>query len=187
VYSGNPNSGPISNQQLIYVPRNQNEILLTTTNAADTRTTQQIWDQLNAYIEQDPYLKARRGKYAERNGALQPWYNSLNLRLLQDIYVMAGKKRNTIQVSVELFNALNLLNSNWGTIKSVNRPALLTFTGYETPNTSTAATTGRPIYSFATNSDNTALSSSYFNNISVSNGQTNSRWQLQVGLRYIFN
>ena len=187
-YSGNPNSDGVS-ADLIYVPRNQNEILLTTTSPTDTRTSQQIWDQLNAYIEQDPYLSKRRGQYAERNGALLPWVNSLNLRVLQDFYVKTGSKgkRNTVQLSLEVFNVLNLLDNNWGTVKAVTRPALLNFVGYETPHTATAPTTGRPIYSFATNSDNTPLATSYYNNITVSNGQTTSRWQLQLGARYIFN
>ncbi len=187
VYSGAPNGlTSASNTNLIYVPQNQSEILLTTTNATDTRTPQQIWDQLNAYINQDPYLSKRRGQYAERGGALLPWANFLNFRALQDFYVKAGKSRNTIQVSLEVFNVLNLLSSNWGIVKSPARSSILNFVGYETPNTATG-TTGRPIYSFATNADNTALSSSYVNNQGVSNGTTTSRWQLQLGARYIFN
>lgn len=186
-YGGAPNGITTSaNTNLIYVPRNQNEVLLTTTNVGDTRTTQQIWDQLNAYIEQDPYLKSRRGQYAERNAALTPWVNFLNLRVLQDIGVKVGNSRNTIQASVELFNLLNFFNSNWGIIKSPARSNIMNFVGYETANTATG-TTGRPIYTFATNADNSALSSSYVNNQAVSNGVTNSRWQLQIGLRYIFN
>jgi len=187
-YGGNPNSDGVS-ADLMYIPRNQSEILLTTTNAADTRTPQQIWDQLDAYINQDAYLSKHRGEYAERNGALSPWVNSLNLRVLQDFYVKTGSKgkRNTIQLSLEVFNVLNLLNNDWGTVKSVNRSALLNFVGYETPHTAASPTTGRPIYSFATNSDGTPLATSYFNNIGVNNGNTTSRWQLQLGARYIFN
>lgn len=187
VYGGAPNGLTSSaNTNLIYIPRNQNEILLTTTNVNDTRTPQQIWDQLNAYIEQDPYLRTRRGQYAERNGALQPWVNFLNLRVLQDIGVTVGRNRNSIQLSAELFNVLNFLNSNWGVLYSPARTSLLNFVGYETANTPTG-TTGRPIYTFATNGDGSALSNSYVVNQGVSNGVTNSRWQLQLGLRYIFN
>lgn len=181
VYGGNPNNDGISNNDLIYVPRNQNEILLTTTNAQDTRTAQQIWDQLNAYIEQDPYLRKRRGQYAERNGAFLPWQNLLNFRLLQDFYVTAGQRRHTVQLTVDVVNLLNLINSNLGLAQTNNRVNLLNFVGYETPNTNTAATTGRPIYTFTEASPGTALTSSYTNNLTLS-----SRWQLQLGLRYIF-
>ena len=190
VYNGNPNSdgtARISGNDLIYVPRNQNEILLTTTNAADTRTPQQIWDQLNNYIQQDSYLSKHRGQYAERNGALLPWYHSLNFRFLQDFSIKAGGKRNTLQFSYEVINVLNLLNSNWGLLKSAARTNLLNFVGYETPHTATSPTTGRPVYAFATNTDGSALSNSYVNNVQINGPTLNSRWQMQLGLRYIFN
>ncbi|MFD2569689.1 carboxypeptidase regulatory-like domain-containing protein [Spirosoma soli] len=181
-YLGSPNSDGTNNNDLIYVPRNQSEIVLATTNAQDTRSTQQIWDQLNAYIEQDPYLSKRRGQYAERNGAYLPWQNLVNLRLLQDFYVPAGNgRRHTLQLSAEVTNVLNLLNSNWGIAQTTNRANLLNFLGYETPNTGTAVTTGRPIYSFAEAAPGQALSSTYVNNFGLS-----SRWQLQLGARYIF-
>ncbi|WP_077922059.1 TonB-dependent receptor [Spirosoma sp. 209] len=181
-YLNSPNSDGINGNDLIYVPRSQNEIVLATTNAQDTRSTQQIWDQLNAYIEQDPYLSKRRGQYAERNGAYLPWQNLLNFRLLQDFYISAGNgRRHTLQLSADVTNVLNLLNSNWGVAQSANRTSLLNFLGYETPNTGTAATTGRPIYSFAEASPGQALSTTYTNNFGLS-----SRWQLQVGARYIF-
>ncbi len=186
VYNSNINASTYGNG-LIYVPRSQNEILLTTTNASDTRSTTEIWNQLNAYIEQDSYLSKRRGQYAERNGALLPFFHSVNFRLLQDFYVKVGGKRNTLQASLEVINVLNALNSNWGLLKTPARSSLLTFVGYETPNTATVPTTGRPIYAFATNPDGSALSSSYINNVNISNGLTNSRAQVQVGLRYIFN
>ncbi|MCY7356030.1 MAG: TonB-dependent receptor, partial [Rudanella sp.] len=181
-YLNSPNSDGINGNDLIYIPRNQNEIVLATTNAQDTRTTQQIWDQLNTYIDQDAYLSKRRGQYAERNGAYLPWQNLFNFRLLQDLFVpMPNGRRHTIQLSVDLINAGNFLNSNWGITKATNRANLLNFTGYETPNTATAVTTGRPIYSFAEAAPGQALSSTFTNNFTLS-----ARWQLQLGARYIF-
>lgn len=187
VYGGAPNGlTSAANTNLIYIPRSQSEILLTTSSATDTRTPQQIWDQLNAYIEQDPYLKSRRGKYAERGAALTPWVDFLNFRLLQDFKVSTGNNVNTLQLSFEMFNVLNFIDSNLGVVKNPARTSLIGFSGYETANTATG-TTGRPIYTFATNADGTPLSSSYTNSQSVSNGVTTSRWQAQVGVRYIFN
>ena len=186
LYSGNVNGDDVSNADLMYIPRSQNEVLLTTSSATDTRTTQQIWDQLNTYINQDPYLSKHRGEYAQRNGALLPWFNSLNFRLLQDFYVKVGSKRNTLQLSWEVINVLNFLKSDWGLLKTPIRNSLLTFSGYETPNTPTG-TTGRPIYTFTTPTDASGNITSYTNNVTVSNATTNSRWQMQLGLRYIFN
>jgi len=185
-YSGNVNGDDVSSD-LMYIPRSQSEILLTTTSATDTRSTQQIWDQLNSYINQDPYLSKHRGQYAERNGALLPWFNSLNFRLLQDFGINVGGKRNTLQLSWEVINVLNFINSDWGLLKTPIRSGLLTFAGYETPNTSTG-TTGRPIFTYAQTADSNGNTNvSYTNNVGVSNATTNSRWQMQLGLRYIFN
>jgi hypothetical protein len=198
-YSGDLNGDGASND-LIYIPRNQNEILLTNTNASDTRTVNQIWQQLDNYINQDPYLSKHRGEYAARNGAVAPWFNVLNVRLLQDFYIETGKgKRNTLQFSFEVINVLNMLNSDWGVVKIPARTSLLNFVGFENPAATTAngnasnpllpnnsytttAASGRPVFSFATNPDGTPLSSSYVNNTTIS-----SRYQIQVGVRYIFN
>jgi Carboxypeptidase regulatory-like domain len=182
VYGGSPNSDGINNNDLLYIPRNQSEILLTTTDARDTRTPDEIWNQLNAYISQDKYLNSRRGQYAERNGAFAPWVNRLNSRVLIDLFTNVAGKKNTLQLSWETFNLLNLISSNAGLAQSTNRTALLNFSGYETPHTAATPTTGRPIYTFATNSDNTPLAKSYINDQGLS-----SRWQMQLGIRYIFN
>lgn len=182
VYGSSPNSDGINTNDLIYIPRTQNEILLTTTDARDTRTVQEIWNQLDTYISQDKYLNSRRGQYAERNGALAPWVHRLNTRVLFDVFTNVAGKKNTIQLSWEVFNVLNLINTKSGLAQSTNRSALLNFVGYETAHTAAAPTTGRPIFTFATNPDNTPLSSSF-----VNDPGTSSRWQMQLGIRYIFN
>jgi outer membrane receptor for Fe3+-dicitrate len=125
---------------------------------------------LDSYISQDTYLNSRRGQYAARNGGVAPWYHSLNARLLQDFFIETGSgKRNTLQLSVEVVNVLNMLNSSWGLAKQPARASLLQFAGYESTN-------GRPVYSFSPLTDSFITT----NNIL-------SRWQLQVGLRYTFN
>lgn len=194
-YGGDMNSDGITGNDLIYIPLGQNEILLTTTNAADRRTTTQIWNELDNYISQDKYLNKHRGEYAARNGATAPWIHLLNLRFLQD--VTFGK--NTLQLSIELINALNLIDSNWGVVKAPTRAAgLLNFTGYEypaltTPNTetnpampnnsmTTRAAAGRPIFTFPVHTDNKTLTESFSNSTKIE-----SRYQFQFGIKYIFN
>lgn len=186
-YNGDVNSDGV-NADLMYIPRNQNEIVLTTSSATDTRTIDEIWTQLDNYIKQDKYLSKHRGDYAERNAAFTPWVNRLNLSLLQDFYTTIKGKKHTFQLSLNVDNALNMLNSSWGLIKFASRSNLVRFVGYETPHTagtSTApsgvTTTGRPVFAFDTNSDGTPLKDSF-----IPDQNVGGRWQMQIGLRYIF-
>jgi hypothetical protein len=179
-YSGDVNNDGLTTNDLIYIPKDKSDIILEGVNAADTRSADVIWGQLNTYINQDPYLSKRRGQYAERNGLLLPFYRRLDLNVTQDFFVTVKGKRNTIRFTMDIFNFGNLLNKNWGTAKIPNRTALLNFKRVET----TGANAGKPVYSFpymdATNL--IPLTSTWQN----STGQS-SRWQGQIGIRYIFN
>jgi hypothetical protein len=75
IYSGDVNGDGTGGNDLIYIPRNQGEIIFTdclTTCGANV-TPQQQWDAFNAFIEQDNYLSSHRGQIAERFGAVNPW------------------------------------------------------------------------------------------------------------------
>lgn len=178
--NGDLNNDGLTTNDLVYIPKDQNDIVLETVNAADTRTAAVIWGQLNTYINQDPYLSSRRGQYAERNGLLLPFYKRLDLNFTQDFMMKVAGKTNTLRFTMDIFNFGNLLNKNWGISRITNRTALLNFKRVET----TGANAGKPVYSFpyldATNQ--IPLTSTFQN----STGQ-NSRWQIQIGLRYIFN
>ncbi|HEY6956103.1 MAG TPA: carboxypeptidase regulatory-like domain-containing protein [Flavisolibacter sp.] len=180
LYSGDVNNDGLTTNDLIYIPKDQNDIVLEGVNSSDTRTAAVIWGQLNSYINQDPYLSKRRGQYAERNGLLLPFYKRLDLNFTQDFMVKTGRKTNTIRFTADVFNFGNLLNRNWGIYKIPNRTALLNFKRVET----TGANAGKPVYSFpyldATNQ--IPLTSSFQNSTSQ-----NSRYQVQIGVRYIFN
>jgi len=169
---------------LIYVPAAKSEIILErqggTSATADPRTPDQQWDQLNAYIEQDSYLKSRRGKYVERNGLLLPFYTRMDFNFTQDFFVNVKGKRNTLRFTMDIFNFTNLLNRNWGTFKTTNRTTLLNFLRVE----NTGANAGKPVFNFPylDAANRVPLSSSFQN----STGQ-GSRFQAQIGFRYIFN
>lgn len=195
-YNGDPNSDGSAGSDLIYIPRNRDEIVLTTASATDNRSIDEIWNQLDAFISQDKYLNSRRGKFAERGGVYAPWVNRLNISLLQDIFIDVKGKRHTLQLSANLENALNLMNSSWGLmknpVKGINNSQLIRFLGYERSHTagtvgtngqvsSTTATTGKPVYTFETNADGSVVNESFIPDQTV-----NGRWQLQLGVRYIF-
>lgn len=170
------------NNDLIYVPRNTSEITFVDRPASSATggkayTAQEQSDLFFAFLEQDKYLRDRKGQYAERNGALLPWRNQFDVKILQDIFTNIGNKRNTLQLSVDIFNVANLLNSDWGVTQSTNASSLLEARnlnnvvpgGTVRPNYWLALDRGAPVReSFR---DNQTLSSTYF---------------MQFGLRYIF-
>ncbi|AMJ64749.1 TonB-dependent receptor [Hymenobacter sp. PAMC 26628] len=191
VYSGDMNGDNQTSNDLMYIPRNANEInlrdiTLTTAQGGGTYTAAQQFTDLDNYINQDKYLSKHRGEYAERNGAVLPWQHSLDMRLLQDIFTNIGTNRNTLQLSIDIFNIGNLINSNWGTFQTPNRSNPLTYDGYNAA--------GQPVFEYryltnpsvATDGSKAAgvkLTDTFRNNT----GGIGSRWQGQVGVRYLFN
>ncbi|MEM7298370.1 MAG: hypothetical protein AAF391_08910, partial [Bacteroidota bacterium] len=159
---------------LIWVPANQNEIIF-----ADAATAAAQWAALDAYIENDDYLSERRGQYAEKNMARTPFTSILDFRLLQDFYIeMSSGKRNTIQLSFDIFNFGNFLNGDWGKRYFIpdgggTSVELLNFEGFQNTN--------EPTYSF-----NTSLQDKEDLLGQDDSGLVSSRWQMQFGIRYIF-
>jgi hypothetical protein len=166
---GNP-----QNNDLIYVPANASEINLVPTDDEDTRTTAETWAQLESYIDQDSYLSSRRGMYAERNGAVSEWFSQIDLRILQDFYLNVSGRRHTLQISLDFVNIGNLINNSWGVRTLPQNVSPLSFEGYDAE--------GEPLFSFPTTAGGQPLSETFIDDVSI-----NSRWQMQLGLRYIFN
>ncbi|HEU5260158.1 MAG TPA: TonB-dependent receptor [Gemmatimonadales bacterium] len=166
LYSGDVNGDGQAGNDLIYIPRTQSEITF-----AGTLAEQQAqWNAFNAFIEQDDYLRTHRGQIAERFGALNPWYNNVDLRILQDFALRGGAQRHTFQVSFDILNVGNLLNSDWGVRKVADVAATspLTLVGLDASNV--------PQFNF------TGPSQTFIDDPSLL-----SRWRIQLGLRYLFN
>ena len=194
VYNGDLNGDGNAGNDLIYIPRNSSDINLinvgsysstthtgsTTGTATDPRTAAQIWTQLNNFIKQDHYLEFHRGAYAQANSVLNPWFKRLDLNLTQDISIKTGKNekdRHTLRFTVDLINAGNLFNRNWGIIKTPSVSNFLRFEGM--------AEDGKtPLFSFpyADANNQVPLVNSYANSTSIL-----SRWQMQFGFKYLFN
>jgi hypothetical protein len=164
---------------LIYVPNDPSEI-----NFSDFSyngilyTAKQQSDIFFRYIEQDEYLSSRRGKYAERNGAKLPWRNQLDLRIAQDIFTDINGKKNTLQITLDIFNFGNLLNKNWGVFDLVNASSILVPTNQ---NNLTVGGTTQPTFRLQTDR-NQPVTNTFRQNNSIL-----STYYMQVGLRYIFN
>jgi hypothetical protein len=166
--------------ELMYVPKDQNDINLIdllNTDGSVKLSAEQQWTDLNAFIEGDDYLSGRRGEYVERNSSRVPFMNIFDFRIAQDFYVNVGGKRNTLQVSMDIFNIGNLINKDWGRIyyssgAYYNNYPLVKMEGFEDDNTT-------PKFSFTKPKGETwGIDDS---------GVLSSRWQGQISIRYIFN
>ncbi|MFT5890219.1 MAG: outer membrane receptor protein involved in Fe transport [Dokdonia sp.] len=163
---------------LIYVPANASEINF----SGDAAEQAQQWERLNFFIENDDYLKTRKGDYAERNGSRGPWNHVVDLKFLQDIYFKSGDKKHTLQLSIDIFNFTNLLNEEWG-VRNFTRSNVQ-------PLQTVSTSDDIPVFSFVdsileydADGNPTGLNTEEVDDF----GLQSSRWQAQIGLRYIFN
>lgn len=161
-YGGDINGDGSAVNDLIYVPTKAEIGQMVFSGAGQA-------EAFDSYIDQDDYLKDRRGQYAERYGAVSPWRGRWDIKLLQDYNFKvssASEKKNTIQFSIDVLNFGNLLNSNWGVVQVPTsvQPIGVTVVG------------NTPTYTFANTETRTF---SY-------DASLNSRWQAQFGIRYIF-
>lgn len=166
--------GDYGSNNLLYIPASREA--LDKWNFADytdsktgevTYSAKEQRDDFWAYINEDSYLKGRKGKYAERGGAIMPWHHQLDLKFNQDFFLNVGGKRNTLQFGVDIKNFLNLLNSDWGIYKTVNNTSLLSYKS--------------GAYQFQKNGGK-KLTDTYSNLNSF-----NSTYSIQFSVRYIFN
>ncbi|MCB0638965.1 MAG: hypothetical protein KDC54_20190, partial [Lewinella sp.] len=168
----NENGSTSRNRSLIWVPANQSEITLVD---ADGLTPGQQWAMLDDFIENDPYLSKHRGEYVMKNSNWLPYTSFLDLSLRQDFGLNVAGKNHRLQVSWDVFNLANLLNSSWGVRYSVpgdfNNFFLYDFEGYAADGTT-------PQFSYTREGTGTDVLD--INNFS-------SRWRMRLGLRYIFN
>jgi hypothetical protein len=187
-YNGDLNYDGTAND-LIYVPRDASEInLVPFTKKVDgvdvVVSPAEQWAALDAFIETDSYLRDRRGKYAERNGARMPFQHQFDFRILQEFAVKTGKVDNKIQLSLDILNVGNFLNNEWGKQYTIANQefAIINYTGLTDTDTNPAPNTvnysNQPKYTF-----NPSLT----NDKAWSALDLASRWRMQIGIRYIFN
>lgn len=172
------NDGGSTSGTLIYVPRAADELTFKDykpTGWTETYTaTQQATDFWN-YINQDAYLRQRKGRFAERDGAMYPWVNQFDVKFHQDFYFNVAQRRNTLQLGVDILNFGNLLNPSWGNYYSIQKANILkVVSGYS------QGATAAPVYQFQANG--TEVLKDTFTT-SKSFGST---WSMQASIRYMF-
>ncbi|MBI2619552.1 MAG: hypothetical protein HYW57_05670 [Ignavibacteriales bacterium] len=108
------NDGGRSND-LIYIAKDPSEMNFQQyTSSGITYTVQQQVDAWEAFIKQDKYLSANRGKYAERGAAFLPMISRVDLSILQDVFAEFLGKRNTLQLRLDFLNVANMINKYHG-------------------------------------------------------------------------
>lgn len=125
------NSDGRTGNDLIYVPRNSSEInfadILNPDNTVKFSAAEQA-TAFDEFINNDKHLSKRRGNYSERNGASTPWEHVVDLRIAQDFFINRGENKHTLQVTFDVFNLTNLINSEWGRQFSVGNQAYTVLT-----------------------------------------------------------
>ncbi|RMH14063.1 MAG: hypothetical protein D6701_11670 [Gemmatimonadetes bacterium] len=176
VYDGDVNgdgfAGAFSSSRtndLVYIPESSSELAFRS--ADDERL-------FNEMVELDECLREAKGSILERNSCRAPWQDQLDLRVIQGIKAPQGR----IEVIVDVFNVLNLLNESWGVQEgpAFNTVQLLRTRGRENDDPN-----GRILFTYdgfrATDEGGTQRAA-----LPYSVQSTQSRWRVNLGLRYRF-
>ena len=171
VYDGDLNSDGQTGNDLMYVPKDKNDIALISGTA---RANDATYDALDRYITNDDGLNAARGTIIERNAAREPWNNRMDLRIAADIRNPFADGHN-LEVSLDIIN----LGSNAYRFVPNQSDAMLRFEGLaRTGNTFGAngaeLPVGTPMFSYR-DKENPYQYSDLL-----------SRMQMQLGIRYSF-
>jgi hypothetical protein len=173
VVSNDINADGFGGNDQVYVPRNRIDMSMDGNGSATSQggfgtVGQQdtAYNTLDAYINTEACLREHRGTLLPRNTCRNPWMNFLNARLSKVFNTVRGQ---SIEVSADVFNVLNLISSDWGLIRSTTtfeEVSLLTRTGFDAVNQ-------RGIYALSLPTRKRA-------NTDLS------RWKMQLGVKYIF-
>lgn len=169
---------------LMYIPASKNELNFKEYTLDKGKpgerliTAQQQADAFWSYVNQDPYLKKRKGEYAGAYDAYLPWLHRFNLRFVQDIHTNFGGTGHKLQLSLDILNIGNLFKSSWGVAKSAwSGGRMLSYQGTNDKN--------EPVYTFNTITEDgeTKLptESFYYTRVAAQ------CWSMQIGVRYYFN
>ena len=129
------------------------------------------------YVHKDAYLSKHQGQYAEPYSVYSPWVHRIDLSYKHDFKIKIGKSTNTLQLSADIKNLLNLFNSKWGVSKYLNPKIgsdarILKYEGVDADGYATFSTPA------AINGNTETF---------VYNHGIGQCWYASVGLKYMFN
>jgi len=167
IVNGDANGDGLSDNDLVYIPRDQSDVILVT--SAGAPAPQSDYDALFAFINKDEYLSKNKGKFAERNGARSASDKQIDLRIAQQIGNIMG---HGVELTFDVTNFANLLNRDWGWVRLASSEVRLL--NFHSIQTTAGPNAGKPRYRWTLVSDPKIASN------------TLSRWTAQFGFRYKF-
>ena len=158
VVNGNVNGDFVATNDLAYIydPSNANT-------AAYLKTgIQALLDNPKVETSFKDYLRSSLGTVAKRNGGINGFYGTIDLRLTKKIKTF---KTQSLELSVDAFNFANLLNKDWGVNHALGSQAIYVVKGFD-------ATKKEFVYTVNPSAGVATLSGNPY--------------QIQVGVRYAF-
>jgi hypothetical protein len=170
---GDVNGDGRTDNDLVYIPKDVNDIVLVDATGAVLPKTHADYKALFDFINADDYLREHKGEMSERSGPREPWSSSIDLRIAQEVPTIAGHK---FELTIDILNVMNLLDGGAGWVRNtgINQTVnMLQFRSFDiSGNSTTNAYYGRPRYQWLGISD------------PFQPDNILSRWQMQIGLRY---
>ncbi len=162
---GDPNKDGASGNDQLFVPQNYSDIVWKSGTTGVAPPTEDQWNTFLSTTGLDKY----RGQVAPRNALDAPWIHSFDFHY--DITLPISVVQ--VQLTFDVLNLLNLINSNWGLLRYVSFQtySALNYSGIDTA-------TGKPIY--------TVNSGALNEGRQYSTNDLRSRYQLKWGARVSF-
>ncbi len=143
-----------------------------------TSTAAQQVTAYEEFVNNNDYLKNRRGNFTERNGDKTPWNIQADMSIMDEFKIKSKETTHSLQISLSIINVGNLINKDWGksyfVANTFNSTASVGLTKVGSVSTGLPSA-GDPTYNFRT-----PTTTPY------TVDQFASRYQAQLGLRYSF-
>jgi hypothetical protein len=177
VFSNDANGDSYSASDLVYIPKVGGDSKVAFADGTDPAVIQQFYD----FIQSDSYLSKHQGQIAQRNGTRAAWVNQVDLSFRQEIPgIFKGNKG---ELRLDVYNFLNLLNSDWGQQSYVGFPYTRNLASYAGVDAQ-----GRYIYDLPTDRDGNYQPEEKTIYDAGRNTKTSvvSRWSAMLTVRYSF-
>lgn len=180
------------NNDLLYIPATKDELLFSDkTVGGKTFSAEEQCDAFWRFVNQDPYLRKHKGGYARAFRAYTPWFNRFDLHVTREFRLKIGNSMNRLQFNVDLMNIGNMIKSRWGVAKSYRAGALtpLKVSGYKTSEAvenGKTVTLRQPVFEVSSYTDTDGQVKLIDRSFDYSYNKDQC-WQLQFGVKYIFN